>query len=185
MRHYRKESLADQKLILLYALRKLGLSAGVPTLCDLTAGRNWMNYFDMRQHLLELAEAGFLKTDDSHERYALTGEGLSALELYKKRIPFSIRCQIDEYARQHGAAVVRNAEIHADFTQDSADEFPVSLSISENGVEIFRLRLVATTREEARALCNQFDVEGPQIYADLIHRLTRDPVGKTEDCSGM
>lgn len=174
MQLHRKDDLAENKLILLYALRRLGLSAGVPALSDLMAGRDWMNYFDMRQHLLELEEAGFLKTTESPERYALTGEGLSALELYRKRIPFSIRCQIDEYAREHGEVIARETEVRADFTQDSADEFPVSLSIYENGAEIFRLRLVAPTREEARTLCDRFDAEGPRFYADLIHRLTGD-----------
>ena len=55
----RKPDLAQPKLILLYALQKLGLQATVTVLSELTAGRDWMNYFEMRQNLLELSESGF------------------------------------------------------------------------------------------------------------------------------
>ncbi|MGI5878367.1 MAG: DUF4364 family protein [Christensenellales bacterium] len=170
----RKPDLAQPKLILLYALQKLGLQATVTVLSELTAGRDWMNYFEMRQNLLELSESGFLKSGPEPEQYALTGAGLSALGLYKKRIPIAIRTQIDEFVRKHGDKIARRTEIRADFTQDSDEDFPVTLSILENGREIFRLNLTATTRREAAALCERFEAEAPGLYAELVHRLTRD-----------
>lgn len=180
MHLHNKGDMTENKLILLYALRKLGMSAPMDALADLVLTRDWMNYFDMHQMLLELKEAGLID-ERTPGTYTLTTDGLQALENYKKRIPFSIRDQIADYCRLNGQRIAREADILADYQQDSSTEFPVELAILENGLDVFRIKLVAPSREQAERVCARFRLEAADLYARLVHHLVREEEEETPE----
>ncbi len=172
MKLHNKNDITENKLILLYLYRKMGMMLPLGSVLHLNESKDWMTYFDLHQHINDLVEAGFLSI--SEDGHLITAEGITVSDEFKKRIPFSIREHIDEYVRNRKQDIQTKMQIISDYSQDSSHEFPVVLKILEHQNEVFTLRLVATSREEAKNICNSFEKKAVQLYADLINTIALD-----------
>ena len=167
-----KNDLTENKLILLYLHRKMGMMLPLGHAVEFIVKKDWMNYFDLHQHMHDLCEAGFVSKQT--DGYLITASGISVADEFKKRIPFSIREAIDQYVQEQKKDIQTQMQIISDYSQDSSSEFPVTLQIHEHQIQIFSLRLVASSREEAERLCKAFDKNAAQLYADMISNLARE-----------
>jgi hypothetical protein len=176
MRPKVRADLAESKLILLFLASRMPAGIEHDEIVRFNMDGDWMLYFDMEQYLLELAEDGLLALNESGngKLYAATAEGLSVLGHLKSRIPLSIRSFIDGRLAERRADIERSQEITADYVQDSACEYPVTLRVLENRSTLMELNLTAPTAEAAALVCRRFRDEAADIYASLIERLTRD-----------
>lgn len=167
-----KNNLTENKLILLYIAKKLGVKLSYDQFYLLVDKYKWMNYFDMRECIIDLCDAGFLSDED--QCYTITADGLELLDIFKKSIVLSIRNTIDEYANNNRLKIKIDQQIFADYSQDSKNEYPVVFKIIENEMEIFSTRLVASNAKEAKSLIREFKKKAPKIYANMIKELTSD-----------
>ena len=167
-----KNNLTENKFIILYISRKLGIKLGIDQFFILVDKYNWMNYFDMRECIFDLCSSDFLKEDD--KRYSITSNGITLINDFKKSIAFSIRTIIDDYAKKNKSQILINQQILSDYCQDSENEFPVTLKIIENEVLIFETKIVVTKAEDAQKICDEFKVLASKIYSDIIKELTKD-----------
>lgn len=171
-----KTELAENKLILLFIASRMPPGIDHDEIVRLNDEGGWMLYFDMEQYLLELAGDGLLSLCGAagQRLYAVTAEGLNVLGLLKPKIALSIRTFIDAKMAERRQSMEREQEITADYTEDSACEFPVMLRIFENRMPIMELNLTAPSAEDAGRVCRRFREEAAELYAGLIERLTRD-----------
>ena len=91
--------LSENKLILMYVIReKENIQAS--DLSDYVLFRGYMDYFSMQNYIAELCEAGLVLEviKDDLRYYTLHPQGEEVVELFKARIPHSIREEIREYA---------------------------------------------------------------------------------------
>ena len=167
-----KNSLTENKFIILYIARKLGVKLDCDQFYILTEQHKWMNYFDMRECITDLFDTGLLKEEGG--KYSITADGISVIDQFKKSIPLSIRTIIDDYAKSNKSKILVEQQIIADYSQDSENEFPVLFKINENGVVIFEARIVAATAKDARNLVDAFKSKASKIYADVVRELTSD-----------
>lgn len=167
-----KNNLTENKFIILYIARKLGVKLDCDQFYILTEQHGWMNYFDMRECITDLNEAAFLKETDG--KYTITAEGIAVIDEFKKSIPFSIRTIIDNYAKENKSKILVEQQIIADYSQDSENEFPVLFRINENGVVIFEARIVAASAKDAQSLVEAFKKKASRIYVGVVKELTAD-----------
>ncbi len=167
-----KNNLTENKFILLYAARKLGVKLSCDQFYVLADQHKWMNYFDMRECITDLNDAGFLKESD--EMYTITANGIAVIDEFKKSIPLSIRTIIDDYAKENKSKILVEQQIIADYSQDSENEFPVLFRINENGVVIFEARIVAATAKDAQNLVDAFKKKASKVYMTVVKELTSD-----------
>ena len=165
-----KNNLTENKFIILYIARKLGVKLTSEQFFVLSDKYKWMNYFDMRQCLMELCEEGFLKEDDEH--YTITAQGFNIVENFKTSIAFSIRTIIDDYAKENKSKILVNQQIIADYSQDSAHEYPVTMKIVENEAELFCAKIVAANENDAKKLTEDFKIKASKIYSNIVKDLT-------------
>ena len=165
-----KNNLTENKFIILYIARKLGVKLDCDQFYILTERHGWMNYFDMRECIIDLHEGGFLS--ETEGKYSITAEGISIIDEFKKSIPLSIRTFIDGYAKENKSKILVEQQIIADYSQDSENEFPVLFRINENGVVIFEARIVAATAKDAQQLVDAFKSKASKIYANVVKELT-------------
>lgn len=167
-----KNNLTENKFIILYIARKLGVKLDCDQFYILTDEHRWMNYFDMRECIIDLHDVGLLKEDS--EKYSITADGIAVINQFKKSIPLSIRTIVDEYAKSNKSKILVEQQIIADYSQDSENEFPVLFKINENGVVIFESRLVAANAKDAQKLVDAFKNKASKIYGNVIKELTSD-----------
>jgi len=169
MQLHDKNRQEENRLIILFLYHKMGMPLSDAMVEDYLMKHDWMNYFDLKNQLLSLVEEGYLENIDDARRIA--SRGIFVLDNFKKEIPFSIREQIDSDAQKNRANIRRKMEIHANFSQDSTNEFPVILKLKDNNNEALVLRVVATTRSEAESLCEAFEKNADSIYADIMMKI--------------
>jgi hypothetical protein len=167
-----KNNLTENKFIILYIARKLGVKLDCDQFYILTEKNNWMNYFDMRECIIDLKDAGFLIDDEG--KYSITAQGIAVIDEFKRSIPFSIRTIIDNYAKENKSKILVEQQIIADYSQDSENEFPVLCRINENGVVIFETRIVAASAKDAQSLVDAFKKRASRIYVGVVKELTSD-----------
>lgn len=162
------------KLILLYVLREVNAPVTSDQLTVLTIDRGWMLYFDMVQHLADMTEAGLMVSDTvaGQLRHTITPDGKTLLATLENRIPASIRQEIRQYVADNLSRLTGGGCIHAEVTAcDGAVQALLRLT-GDEGEEILRILLPAPDRDAAQAVCRQFVTSGPQLYAELVRRLT-------------
>ena len=171
---HHKENLTENKLLLLYALYKIRQQMTMDQLTVMCADLDLMYYFDMCQHLVELAEDGLIRirTQDNLTFHEITPAGLEMVGLFKRQLSPALREKMDRDLMERRRAFQQQMEVTASYTEDSPAEFPVTLRIRENAVELFHMELSVPTSAMAAQLCRAFRQDGPAIYADLIKRLT-------------
>ena len=172
---HKKGDLTENKLILLYLLQQAGLPLQLDLITVLVTEQDWMYYFDMCQHPLDLSESGLIATRvlGGESFYIITPEGRESLTHFQSRIPFSIREKIDAYVRENHAELAAPTHIHATFHQREDGDFLIRLSLTEEDThEIFSMALMARDRREAAQICQEFRKRGPSLYAQVVHQLT-------------
>lgn len=172
---HKKGDLTENKLILLYLLRQVGLPLQLDLMTVLVTEQDWMYYFDMRQHLFDLSESGLIVTRPmgGDTFYAITEAGRESLAMFQSMVPFSIREEIDAYVREHRAELAAPTHVHASFEERSDRSFLVRLTLTEEDMdEIFSMTLMAGDRREAAQICQEFKKNGPALYAQLVRQLT-------------
>lgn len=176
MRLKTKADLAVNKLILLFLASRMPSGLEHDEFVRFNMEGDWMLYFELEQFLPELISDGLLalRENAGQRLYAITAQGLNILGLLKTKIPLSVRSMITGRVAERRHAMERDQEISADYTQDSACEFPVSLRLFENQRPLLEMNLTAPSAEAAQLVCDRFRGEGADIYAALIERLTRD-----------
>ncbi len=171
MQLHDKNRQEENRLIILFVYHKMGMPLSDATIEEYLLGKEWINYFDLKNQLLSLVEEGYLENMEDMRR--ISAKGIFVLDNFKKEIPFSIREQIDTDAQKNKANIRRKMEIYVNFSQDSTKEFPVVLKLKDNNTEALALRVVATTRDEAEKLCKTFEENADSIYADIIMKVTQ------------
>ena len=92
-----EQTLAENKLLILYILSKVGKSITHKELLELVISISDMNYFYFQQFLLDLIEDKYiLKYEKNNEDiYNLTEEGKQALELTIDLLPGILKLEVD------------------------------------------------------------------------------------------
>ena len=96
-------TLAENKVLILYILSKVGKSISHNELLDLVVSISDMNYFYFEQFLLDLYEDNYIvkykKEDD--DIYEMTDEGKKALELTIDMIPGILKLEVDSKFKEN------------------------------------------------------------------------------------
>lgn len=81
--------LAENKLILLYLLDRIGMNITRNQLTEIVLENNLVNYFLLQQYITELQNANFLVTIKKNKSkvLSLTEQGKKVLSLFISRIP--------------------------------------------------------------------------------------------------
>ena len=172
MQLHDKNNITENKLIVLYMLHKFKAPLTFEFMFDFISLKDWMTYFDMHQIMLDLTDEGLIKAEDN--QYETTLQGVNVLEEFRKRIPFSVRRDIENHAIIFRTPVLENMQIKADYEQDSQNEFPVTLEIFENKIRVFSLKVVAASGREAEQICESFRSQAGVIYSTALSMLSSD-----------
>ena len=105
--------LAEDKLIILYLVEKMGIALSNSEICQFLLEKNYINYFNAQQYLSELVESGFLdqQKENNTTRYSLTDEGTEVLSIFIKHISPAAKNDIITYVHDNGKKIKQNTKL--------------------------------------------------------------------------
>ena len=167
-------SLAEHKLLVLYILNKIGKPINQKALLELVTSITELNYFYFQQFLLDLIENKYVisyKKDDEI-LYNITPEGKRAIELTADMIPGILTLQVDNNLKESLDDIEDKFSISSDYTPIDENHFTVKCKIVENNNNDFEIQTFAGSKEQAKAIVDNWNNKAEDIYPKILELLT-------------
>lgn len=166
-------TLAENKLLILYTLSKIGKPISHNKLLELVISICDMNYFYFQQFLLDLLDDNYVKKFENHNEdyYELTENGKNGLDLTIDLLPGILKLEIDSKFKEQFDNIKNKSSITAEYTPISEREFLVKCKIIENETVIFNIETYAASRDEARQMVNNWNKNAINLYPKILETL--------------
>lgn len=170
-----KYTLAENKLLILYTLSKVGKPISHNKLQELIISICDMNYFFLQQFLLDLQEDKYVNKFESNleDYYELTEEGKQGLELAIDLLPGILKLEIDSKFKENFDNIKNKSSVIAEYMPISEKEFLVKCKIIENDTIIFSIETYAGSREQASQMVNNWNKNAADIYPEILNILIK------------
>lgn len=145
-------------------------------LLDFFVSGNYAPYFHLQQSIHELDEASFIRGESKRNTtsYHLTEEGQEALELFKHKLPGSIREDILKYFNKNAYKLREKADITSDYCLLENGEYMAKGIIKEKNNILLQLDLNVISESSAKAVCEKWQEKSGEIYDYIIRELLLD-----------
>lgn len=165
------------KLMNLYMLKQVNFPLTNSQLTDFFLVHEYATYFTLQQALNELLEAGLIRGQSSHNttRYEISREGEDTLDFFGKNIPPAIVADMDRYLKEHRFRMRNEAGLVADYYKSTNQDYVVHCEIREGKSTLLDLSLSVPDRDQAEAMCGQWEKKNQEIYSYLMKTLMESP----------
>jgi predicted transcriptional regulator len=169
------ETLAENKVLILYILNKLDKPINNESLLKLVLSIQEMNYFYFQQFLLDLLENKYIigYTKEDKTMYKITDAGRETLSLTDDLLPGIMKLKIDNALKVEVNKVQNLNHVVSEFIPRNENEFIVKCKLIQNNITVFELNLQASSREEAKHIAEKWESEHDEIYPIILELLTK------------
>ncbi len=171
---YDNDTLVENKALILYVLDKIGKPVSNTVLLKLITSINNMNYFYFQQFLLDLIETKYIicYQNEKETIYELTEEGKQALQLIKDLIPGYLKFKADNNFKENLRKIENELSVTADFIPNGENDYTVKCNITEDNKTIFEIETFAASREQAKAIVDNWLENSDSIYPRILEIIT-------------
>lgn len=165
--------LAENKLLILYIIKKINLPVSNIQLTEIILEINLLNYFTLQQYIFELISSNFIESceKDGKSRLYISNNGIKTLNMFMNRISKNKIKQIDNYLDKHIENIKKQITITADYTIEHKNNFLVNLKAAENDLTLIDIKLSVGSNTHARDLCKKWKENSTEIYKQIINIL--------------
>jgi len=164
----------ESKIMLLYLIDKMDIPLSNSQISQFALEENYLNYYKVQLYLSEMVQIGYLdqSQDNNTTRYAITEEGMQALEAFLHYIPSPIRARISKYVTENRKNVKQEFEIVANhFYEFDKNEYIVKCGVYEDDMMLMELNLSVVSKEQALTICNNWKGNVNNLYGQIINIL--------------
>ena len=164
------DSLAENKVLILYVLDKIQKPITNDDLFKLISVRNNMNYFYFHQFLFDLIENKYISsyTKNGEDFLELTEEGKKIYSLTSDMLPGIMKLNIDTKIKNELEQMKEDASVSSEFIPYSENEFTVICRLSENHKTVFEFQTFAGSRHQAQAIIDNWENNAGDIYPKIL-----------------
>lgn len=170
-----EESLAENKVLILYVLNKANKPLTNDVLYKLVLSATDMNYFYFQQFILDLINVKYIFSFQKEDQtlYQITDSGKTTLDLTLDLLPGIIKLKADTNLKSILDSSEEEHSIVAEFTPLSENHYTIVCKIIENNETIFEVKTFAGSRDEAKAIVDNWQNNATTIYPSIIGILTK------------
>ena len=168
------ESLAENKVLILYLLTVANKPLTNDVLYKLVISATDMNYFYFQQFVLDLINVKYIFTFQKEDQtlYQVTDDGKRTLDLTLDLLPGIIKLKADTNLKSILDKSEEEHSIVAEFTPASENHYIIVCKIIENNETVFEVKTFAGSRDEAKAIVDNWKNHANIIYPKIISTLT-------------
>lgn len=167
------ESIILYKLIILYMLNKVDFPLNNAQISDFILEKEYTSYFTIQQAISEMIDSELIRVETirNSSYYHLTQEGENTLQFFGNKISDAIIEDIHEYIKNNKFQLRNEGSILADYYKTTNQDYAVRCQVKEKDSNLIDLTLTVPTKEQAEAICNNWNEESQNIYAYIIKQL--------------
>ena len=169
------ETLAENKVLILYVLNKVGKSISNDALLNLVLAVTDMNYFYFQQFLLDLLENNYISSyeKEEHTFYQITDFGKETLSLTQDILPGIIKLRVDSNFKEEMDSFENEHSVIAEYTPRSENYFDISCKIVEKNETIFEVKTFAGSPNQAKDIVDNWKNHADELYPAILNILTK------------
>lgn len=167
------ETLAENKVLILYILDQTHKPITNDNLYKLVLTAVEMNYFYFQQFLLDMIETNFVVSYEKENQvmYELTEHGKNTLDLTLDILPGIVKLKIDTNLKSTLETVEEEHSIVAEYTPKNENNYIINCKISENNETVFEIKTFAYSREQAKEIVDNWKNNAEKIYPQVLELL--------------
>lgn len=169
------QTLAENKVLILYILNKVGKSISGDSLLNLVLAVTNMNYFYFQQFLLDLLDKKYISTysNDNVNFYEITELGENTLSLTQDIVPGIIKLKVDANFKDELDSFENQHSVVAEYTPTSESDYTVTCKILDNSNTIFEVKTFAGSRNQAKEIVDNWNSNADKMYPAILDILTK------------
>ncbi|WP_296559718.1 DUF4364 family protein [uncultured Acetobacterium sp.] len=171
---FNSEQQAEDKLIILYVLKKIKTSLTREQIALIVIENLQIGYFDIQLYIDDLIKDEFLSVLDYDGKSVLTlsAIGKESLKLFCTKIPAYITDMIDLYLKENREKIFKEVKITANYQKLSETDYLIDLKLQENNMVLMEISLNAPTLKLALDICNRWKENTQELYSSVLKILT-------------
>jgi len=164
------ETLAINKVLILYILNKLNKPVTNTGLLKLVLSIDEINYFYFQQFLLDLLENRYLITykKENSDVYEITEKGKETLNLTLSILPGILKLKVDTSLKESADKIEDEVSIIAEYMPEDEKNYTVTCKIIENGVTVFETKTYAPSPEIAKKITDNWNTKAVELYPKIL-----------------
>ena len=169
------ETLAENKVLILYALNKANKPLTNDILYRIVLAAVNMNYFYFQQFMLDLIEVGYIFSFQKEDQtlYQVTENGKRTLDLTLDLLPGIIKLKADTNLKPIIDSSEEEQSIVAEYTPLSENHYTITCKVVENNETVFEVKTFAGSREQAKNIVDNWQNKADTIYPKILDILTK------------
>jgi len=169
------ETLAENKVLILYILNKIGKPISNDSLLNLVLAVTDMNYFYFQQFLLDLLENGYIINyyKDDYSFYDITDFGKETLALTQDILPGIIKLRVDANFKDELDSFENEHSVIAEYTPVSENNYTITCKIVDNNDTVFEVKTFAGSRQQAKEIVDNWNENADKMYPAILNILTK------------
>ena len=177
------DSLAQDKVLILYVLNNMKYDITESNLFKLISPINNMNYFYFKQILTDLVDSKLVgsytkdeqdeENDNKQTIYKITSDGKNSLDLTIDILPGLVKLKADTVFKNEINNIIDEASIVTEYVPENEQSYTVKCKIIENNKPIFEVRTFAGSNEQAKFIADNWKKNAYVLYPKILDLLTK------------
>lgn len=169
------ETLAENKVLILYVLEKANKPLTNDVLYKIVLAAVDMNYFYFQQFTLDLINVGYIFSFEKEDQtlYQITDSGKRTLDLTLDLLPGIIKLRADTNLKPILDSSEEEHSIVAEYTPLSENHYTITCKVVENNETVFEVKTFAGSREQAKEIVDNWENNANTIYPKILNILTQ------------
>lgn len=166
-------SLAEDKVLILYTLNKIEKEILKNDLFLILSSINDINYFYFSDILEDLVSSKLIDTytKENEKFYQIGRKGKSSLKLTIDLLPGIIKLKADNLFQKNLNNISEERSITAEYIPENEHNYTVKCKIMENDKPIFEVDVFAGSNKQAKSISDNWKQNAHIIYPKIIELL--------------
>lgn len=168
-------TLAENKVLILYMLSKINSDITESNLFKIISSINNLNYFYFGQIFNDLVETQLVAsyTKDKEQVFRITTEGKNALSLTKDLLPGIVKLKADNIYKEELNSIAEESSIIAEYIPKNETDYTIKCKIVENNETIFEVSTFAGSRDNAKKIVDNWNKNANNIFPQILDLLLK------------
>lgn len=169
------EALTQYKLLVLYMLDRVDFPLTNTQISNFVLEKEYTTYFTIQQAISELIHAELVHAESTHNNthYYITPAGRETLSYFPDKLSTAIKSDVISYFAENKMELRQEISVMADFYKTTNQEFAARCQIKEKERSLIDLTITVKTREQAEAVCANWQNQNEEVYGYLMDLLMK------------
>lgn len=163
------------KLMVLYMLDNVEFPLTNAQITNFFLEKEYTDYFSIQQTIHELDSSDLLSIESTQKNtlYRITPAGKETLKFFQDKISVSAMEDIRCYCKEHEMTMKAGNAYLSDYYKASDQSYAVRCLVREHGVNRMDLTLMVKNKEQAEAICLNWQEQASDVFACLMDMLVK------------